>query len=90
MDLHETGFIARCGKGGWSGSEIVLEGFPGTVLTANGEPIPVAADGLFLAQVSPSAEGKIVLEARGKGDKKSLVRRFREAVVLPIPTANRR
>jgi hypothetical protein len=49
---------------------------PGTVLTANGQPIPVASDGLFLAQSSPSTEGKIVLEAKRPNGKKILVRQF--------------
>jgi hypothetical protein len=63
---------------------------PGTVLTANGEPIPVAADGLFLAQLSPSAEGKIVLEARSKDGKRNLLRQFREAGASAVPATNRR
>jgi hypothetical protein len=52
---------------------------PGTTLTANGESIPVAEDGLFLAQLTltPSTEGNIVLEAKGKTGDKRLVRHFR-------------
>ena len=63
------------------GCTVDLHGWaePGTVLTANGEPIPVAADGLFLAQVPPSKEGRIVLEARGKDGKREMIRQFRSA-----------
>jgi hypothetical protein len=56
---------------------------PGTELTANGQKIAVAEDGLFLAMTAPTADGKIVLEARGKGGKKSFVRRFRAAESAP-------
>jgi Domain of unknown function (DUF4091) len=73
------------------GCAIDLHGWaePGTALTANGQSIPVAADGLFLAQIPPSAEGKILLEAQGKSGKKSLVRQFEEAVVSLVPAVNR-
>ena len=73
------------------GCAIDLHGWaePGTVLRANGQSVPVAADGLFLAQLAPAAEGKIVLEAEGKSGKKSLVRQFTEAVVSPVPAVSR-
>ena len=73
------------------GCAIDLHGWaePGTLLRANGQSVPVAADGLFLAQLPPSAEGKIVLEAEGKSGKKRLVRQFREAVVSSVPAVNR-
>ena len=63
------------------GCAVDLHGWaqPGTILTANGEPIPVAADGLFLAQVPPSVEGRIVLEAREKDGKREIIRQFRSA-----------
>ena len=72
------------------GSAIDLHGWaePGTLLRANGESVSVAADGLFLAQLPPSAEGKIVLEAEGKSGKKRFVRQFREAVVSSVPAVN--
>ncbi len=72
------------------GCAIDLHGWaePGTLLKANGESVSVAADGLFLAQLSPSAEGKIVLDAEGKSGKKRLVRQFQEAVVSSAPAAN--
>ncbi len=65
------------------GCAIDLHGWaePGTVLTANGQSVPVAANGLFLEQLTPSAEGKIVLEAQGRGGKKSLVRHFKPAFI---------
>jgi hypothetical protein len=50
---------------------------PGTVLRANGEPVPVAEDGLFLAQLLPSVGGKILLEVHGMNGNKRLVRQFR-------------
>jgi hypothetical protein len=53
---------------------------PGTTITINGQKVAVAADGLFLQQLSPSRAGKIVLEAQGNGGKKTLVRQFR-----PLP-----
>jgi hypothetical protein len=62
---------------------------PGTVITANGQSVPVAADDLFLAQLPPSAESKVVLEAQGQSGKKSLVRQFREVVVSPVPSVSR-
>jgi len=49
---------------------------PGTVLKANGQPVPVASDGLFLLEVAPSAEGEIVVEAQGQTGQKRLVRHF--------------
>ncbi len=56
---------------------------PGTTLTANGQPVPVAPDGLFLAQVSPSLEGRIVVEAQASGVKKELVRQFKVIETSP-------
>jgi hypothetical protein len=50
---------------------------PGTRIRINGEPVPVASDGLFLNQLPPSSEGKILLEAQGQGGKKVLVRKFK-------------
>jgi len=50
----------------------------GTAITVNGQSVPVAADGLFLAQITPSAEGKLVLKAEGKDGTKSLSRQFRQ------------
>lgn len=69
------------------GCAIDLHGWaePGTLLRANGESVPVAADGLFLAQLPPSADGKIFLEAEGKSGKKRLVRQFPEAVLSTLP-----
>ncbi|MBU6400006.1 MAG: DUF4091 domain-containing protein [Verrucomicrobia bacterium] len=51
---------------------------PGTVMTANDQPVPVAADGLFLAQIAPAADGRIVVEARRERGAKRLVRQFAE------------
>jgi hypothetical protein len=67
------------------GCAVDLHGWaePGTMLTANGETTPVAPDGLFLAQVTPSAEGKIKLEARRENDTKRLMRHFQP---LPSPS----
>jgi hypothetical protein len=50
---------------------------PGTSIKLNGHKTPVAADGLFLEQLSPSREGTIVLEAAGPKGQKTLVRKFR-------------
>jgi hypothetical protein len=50
---------------------------PGTKIKVNGRELPVAPDGLFLEQLSPSSEGKIVFEAEGKDGKKTIVRKFR-------------
>jgi len=74
------------------GCAVDLHGWaePGTVLTVNGEPIQVAADGLFLAQVSPSVGGKIVLEAQGKGGQRKLVRQFRQVGISKDPGTERR
>jgi hypothetical protein len=38
-------------------------------------------------QVSPSPGGEIVLEARGKGGQRRLVRHFREAGVSAVPAS---
>ncbi len=50
---------------------------PGTTIKINGQPVTVAADGLFLQQISPSSEGKITIQAEGKAGKKVLIRQFR-------------
>ena len=71
------------------GCAVDLHGWaePGTVLTANGEPIPVAADGLFLAQAPPSREGRIVLEVQGKDGKREIIRQFRGAANSAAPAS---
>lgn len=68
----EHSFVAK-------GCAVDLHGWaePGTVLMANGELVPVAGDGLFLASVSPSADGQITLEAQSTKGSKRLVRQFR-------------
>lgn len=73
------------------GCALELRGWaePGTVLTANGQPVPVTADGLFLAQLTPSAGGEILIEAQGNGGKRRLVRHFPEMVVSPLPAKRR-
>ena len=50
MDLLETGFVAEFGKGGWSGSEIVLANFPvkeadwqALLRAGRGVPAPIPA-----------------------------------------------
>lgn len=72
------------------GCAIDLHGWaePGTVLTANGQSVPVAADGLFLGQLPPSEDGKIVLQAQGKNGKKRIVRQFLQAGVQPLSTTH--
>jgi len=69
------------------GCAVDLHGWaePGTSLTANGETIPVAPDGLFLAQVSPSAEGRITLEARRQDATKHLIRQFQNPPLASPP-----
>lgn len=52
---------------------------PGSTLKINGRETSVAEDGLFLAQVPPSREGTITVEAVHGEARKSLVRRFRLA-----------
>ncbi len=59
---------------------------PGTALVANGEAIPVAADGLFLDQVTPSPEGRIVIEARRDHTRKTITRQFASVGPNPGPT----
>ena len=49
---------------------------PGTKITINGREIPVASDGLFLEQLSASANGKITVEAVGDKGHKTMVRAF--------------
>jgi hypothetical protein len=56
---------------------------PGTSLTANGETIPVAPDGLFLAQVTPSAEGKITIQARRQNATRQITRQFQNPPLPP-------
>ncbi len=60
------------------GCAVDLHGWtdPGTALTANGESVPVQPDGLFLAQVSPSSDGKIAVVAHGTNGSKSILRQF--------------
>jgi hypothetical protein len=62
---------------------------PGTVITANGQSIPVAADGLFLAALPPAADGSIVVEAKGERGKKRLLRQFHEPVASVVPAVRR-
>ena len=50
---------------------------PGTQIKVNGRELPVASDGLFMEQMSPSREGTIVLEAKGGNGQKTIVRKFR-------------
>jgi len=50
---------------------------PGTTIKVNGRETPVAEDGLFLVQTSPSREGTITVEAEKGEAKKTLVREFR-------------
>ena len=59
---------------------------PGTVVTANGQSIPVASDGLFLATLTPSADGRIVVETETEGHHKTLVREF-QRVTQSLTTA---
>ena len=49
---------------------------PGTKIAINGSEIPVASDGLFLEQLSASANGKITVEAVGDKGHKTMVRAF--------------
>ncbi len=64
------------------GCAIDLHGWaePGTTLTANGEAVTVAPDGLFTTVTAVRPDGKIVVEAKGKNGKKILQRQFREVV----------
>lgn len=50
---------------------------PGTKIKVNGREIPVASDGLFVEQLSPSSEGNIILEADNGDSKKTIIRKFR-------------
>ncbi len=50
---------------------------PGSRLKINRQDTPVAPDGLFLAQVRPSPEGTIVVEAENDKGHKTLQRKFR-------------
>jgi len=60
------------------GCVIDLHGWaePGTTLSANGESVPVAEDGLFLAQIAASGDGDIILEARHNSRTRRLQRHF--------------
>ena len=49
---------------------------PGTTLKINGQTIPVAPDGLFLEQLTPSKAGTITLEAHKGEEEKTLIRKF--------------
>jgi hypothetical protein len=73
------------------GCAVDLHGWaePGTVLMANGESIPVADDGLFLAQLVTSRGGNIVLEARSRTGNRKLVRQFREPAPASLPAVDR-
>jgi hypothetical protein len=50
---------------------------PGSRLKINRQETPVEPDGLFLAQVRPSPEGTIVVEAENDKGRKTLRRKFR-------------
>ncbi len=50
---------------------------PGTTIRINGHETPVAEDGLFLLQLSPSTDGTIVLEAQKGEANKSITRHFK-------------
>jgi hypothetical protein len=50
---------------------------PGTKITVNGRPTPVAADGLFTQHVTPTREGTLVVEAESAAGRKVLVRKFK-------------
>lgn len=56
---------------------------PGTQIKLNGREIPVADDGLFLAEMTASREGKITLEAKRGTAQKTIVRSFR--LMYPVP-----
>ena len=60
MDLLETGFVARFGKGGWSGTEILLEDFP--VRESNGGRASIRGKE-FLPEFLPA----LVAHLRAKG-----------------------
>jgi len=50
---------------------------PGTTLNINGRRVSIAEDGLFIAQISPSREGTITVEAVNGQAKKTLDRKFK-------------
>jgi Glycoside hydrolase 123, catalytic domain/Glycoside hydrolase 123 N-terminal domain len=50
---------------------------PGTRIKVNGQQTPVAEDGLFTQQVSPSRAGSITVDAEGAAGHKLLVRKFK-------------
>jgi hypothetical protein len=49
---------------------------PGTQVKVNRQKVPVAADGLFLAHMAPSRDGKIVVELENARGRKTLERKF--------------
>ena len=49
---------------------------PGTQITINGTEVPVAADGLFLENITLSTRKTITIEARNQHGKKQIVRHF--------------
>lgn len=61
MDLLETGFVARFGKGGWSSHEILLRDFQ-VIADKGGRPTRVAGE-IYLAQFLPA----LVKHLRDKG-----------------------
>jgi hypothetical protein len=50
---------------------------PGAKVKVNGRELPVAADGLFIEQMTPTPEGSIVLEAENSDARKTIVRKFK-------------
>jgi len=49
---------------------------PGSTVTVNGQVVPVAADGLFIEQLSPSKEGTIRVVIANNQGQKTFVRKF--------------
>jgi hypothetical protein len=50
---------------------------PGAKIKVNGRELPVASDGLFIEQMSPSPEGTIALEAESSDVRKIIIRKFK-------------
>jgi len=50
---------------------------PGAKIKVNGRELPVASDGLFIEQMSPSPEGTIVLEADSSDAQRTIIRKFK-------------
>ena len=50
---------------------------PRTSIKINGQEVPLAPDGLFLQETTPSGEGTIVVEAVNGQNRKAIVRKFR-------------